>query len=313
VYAIVGTGGINFHALSGKASFTSVQQDDYFGQMEVKVTNSGNKLEGKFYRNGNNAVLDSFSITKAVNSPPVANPQTVNVNKNSQNNPITLSATDPNNNPLTYSIVAQPSHGTISPTTPGGPSRTYTPTAGYVGPDSFTFKANDGTVDSNTATVTINVQDPALCGTNLPVSAVTASGNDGNVPQNVLDNNLNTRWSSSGIGQWIRADLGSTQNICSVDIAWYKGNERSYNFVIATSTDGTTFTNKFSGSSSGTTLNSEKYTIPATDARYVRVTVNGNTANSWASMTELDIFGSGSFASSSLYNYDPSLTLSGPS
>ena len=102
---------------------------------------------------------------------------------------------------------------------------------------------------------------------------------------------LNTRWSSFGVGQFITADLGSTQNICSVDIAWYNGNERQYHFVISTSTDGTTFTNKFSGDSSGTTLNSEKYTIPATDARYVRVTVNGNTANNWASITELDIFG----------------------
>ena len=135
------------------------------------------------------------------------------------------------------------------------------------------------------------------CATNLPISGVTASGNDGNVPSNVLDNNLNTRWSSNGIGQWIRADLGSVKNICSVDIAWYNGNTRQYHFVIATSTDGTTFTNKFSGDSSGTTVNSQKYTIPATDARYVRITVNGNTANNWASMTELDVFGSGGSSS----------------
>jgi hypothetical protein len=86
-----------------------------------------------------------------------------------------------------------------------------------------------------------------------------------------------------------------------------------YNFVISTSTDGTTFTTKLTSTSSGTTLNSEKYTIPATDARYVRITVNGNTANNWASMTELDVFGASSAISSSLYNYDPSLTLSGPS
>ena len=86
--------------------------------------------------------------------------------------------------------------------------------------------------------------------------------------------------------------LGSTQNICSVDIAWYKGNARQYHFVIATSTDGSTFTNVFSGDSSGTTVSSEKYTISNTNARYVRVTVNGNTQNSAASMYELDIFGS---------------------
>ncbi len=32
---------------------------------------------------------------------------------------------------------------------------TYTPAANYFGPDSFTFKANDGQADSNVATVTI--------------------------------------------------------------------------------------------------------------------------------------------------------------
>jgi len=72
VFAIVGTGGVNFHGLSGKASFTSSQQDDFFGQLEIKSTNEGNRLEGRFYRNGNNDILDSFSITKAGNSPPVA-------------------------------------------------------------------------------------------------------------------------------------------------------------------------------------------------------------------------------------------------
>ena len=34
---------------------------------------------------------------------------------------------------------------------------TYTPAANYNGPDSFTFKANDGSTSSNTATVSITV------------------------------------------------------------------------------------------------------------------------------------------------------------
>jgi hypothetical protein len=79
-----------------------------------------------------------------------------------------------------------------------------------------------------------------------------------------------------------------------VDIAWYKGNERTSNFVIQSSTDGTAYTTLFSGTSSGTTLNPEKYTFSSTNARYVRVTVNGNSQNNWASITELDVFGSGS-------------------
>jgi hypothetical protein len=136
-----------------------------------------------------------------------------------------------------------------------------------------------------------DVEVGVTCTPNLAIGGVTASGNDGNVPQNVLDNNLGTRWSSLGIGQFITADLGSIQNVCSVHIAWYKGNARQYHLVIATSSDGTTFTNAFSGVSSGTTLNSENYTFPSTNERYVRIIVNGNSVNNWASLTELDILG----------------------
>ena len=37
------------------------------------------------------------------------------------------------------------------------PARTYTPDADYNGSDSFTFKANDGTVDSNVATFSLTI------------------------------------------------------------------------------------------------------------------------------------------------------------
>jgi len=67
---------------------------------------------------------------------------------------ILLVATDVDDDPMTYEIVAGPSHGTLSGT---APSLTYTPADDYNGPDSFTFKANDGDVDSNVATVSITV------------------------------------------------------------------------------------------------------------------------------------------------------------
>ena len=60
---------------------------------------------------------------------------------------------------MTYSIVAGPAHGTLSGT---APNVTYTPNAGYSGPDSFTFKASDGALDSNIATVSITVNPPAV-------------------------------------------------------------------------------------------------------------------------------------------------------
>ncbi len=63
IFATVGTGGVNFHGLSGKASFVAKQQDDFFGQLDIKITNNGGKLEGRFYANSG-SILDSFSITK---------------------------------------------------------------------------------------------------------------------------------------------------------------------------------------------------------------------------------------------------------
>lgn len=66
----------------------------------------------------------------------------------------TLTASDPEGDVLTYSIVTQPGSGTLTLTAATG-DFTFTPNAGYAGVDSFTFVANDGTNDSAAATVSL--------------------------------------------------------------------------------------------------------------------------------------------------------------
>jgi len=88
------------------------------------------------------------------NQTPTATPQNVTVNEDSSNNTITLAGLDSDGNTLSYTVETQPSHGTLSGT---APNLTYTPTANYNGDDSFSFKVNDGLVDSATATVSITV------------------------------------------------------------------------------------------------------------------------------------------------------------
>src|SRR5436189_291976 len=64
--------------------------------------------------------------------------------------------TDIDGDPLTAILVDSPAHGTLSLNSDG--SFSYTPALNYNGPDSFTYKANDGLADSPTnATVSITV------------------------------------------------------------------------------------------------------------------------------------------------------------
>jgi len=88
------------------------------------------------------------------NQPPVANSQSVVVTQNGSVG-ITLTGSDPDGNSLTFSIVTSPGHGTLTGTPP---VVTYTPNLNFVGSDAFTFKANDGALDSAEATVSIVVQ-----------------------------------------------------------------------------------------------------------------------------------------------------------
>ena len=110
------------------------------------ASNATNKNDVYFSGTGTVTVLASASA-------PVATAQSVTTAEETAK-AITLTATDPNGNPLTYAIVSYPAHGTLSGT---APNLTYVPVLNYNGADSFTFKANDGTFDSTPATVTITV------------------------------------------------------------------------------------------------------------------------------------------------------------
>ena len=69
--------------------------------------------------------------------------------------------TDYENDPKTAVLVTLPAHGTLALGSNGAFS--YTPTLNYAGPDAFSYKANDGTDNSNIATVQLlvnQVNDP---------------------------------------------------------------------------------------------------------------------------------------------------------
>jgi VCBS repeat-containing protein len=109
----------------------------------------------------NDGLLNSSTATvsvsiAAVNDVPVANSGNLNTSEDVAAMGV-LSASDADGNALVYSIVSNGSNGTALITNVDTGSYSYTPNPGATGSDSFTFKVNDGLVDSNAAAITVNL------------------------------------------------------------------------------------------------------------------------------------------------------------
>ncbi|MCZ8190879.1 MAG: Ig-like domain-containing protein [Microcystis sp. LE19-338.1B] len=122
----------------------------------------------------NDSLADSNITTvtltvKPINDAPIANPDSYNTLRNTTLNipaaGVLNNDTDTENEPLTAVIETNSSNGNLTLNSDG--SFSYTPNTDFIGTDSFTYRANDGTVNSNNlATVSINV----LAGNTSPVA-----------------------------------------------------------------------------------------------------------------------------------------------
>jgi len=158
-----------------------------------------------FTYRANDGTLDSDLATvtitvTAVNDAPVATNDAYSTNEDT---PLTVPApgvldndTDPDGNPLTAWVESGTSHGTLTLDANG--AFTYAPAADFNGTDTFTYRANDGTLDSDLATVTITVTaiNDAPVATNdayttdedtaLTVAAPGVLGNDSDLDSSTL-------------------------------------------------------------------------------------------------------------------------------
>ncbi len=142
------------YPLSGTPKSVSIVDLDGAGHADLLVTNSTE-----------NTVSTLLSTT--TNAAPVALDDTLTVGEDSGDNAGTLVATDADGALLNFSIVADPTKGTVAISNAATGAYVYTPNADANGADSFTFKANDGTVDSNVATIAVTItpaNDPPTIG-----------------------------------------------------------------------------------------------------------------------------------------------------
>jgi hypothetical protein len=108
-------------------------------------------------KGGSASATVTVNVQGPLNRPPVAQNDSYSVDANSSGNSLNVLAndSDPDGDALTITTVGTPAHGAA---TISGNRVVYTPTAGFVGADSFTYAIADGHGGTATATATITVQ-----------------------------------------------------------------------------------------------------------------------------------------------------------
>jgi Calx-beta domain-containing protein/Big-like domain-containing protein/uncharacterized protein DUF4214 len=156
---------------AGTLSYTPAVNANGLATITIALKDDGGIANG----GQDTSPTQTFNITvDAVSDAPVATndsystPENTTLNVNAPG--VLTNDTDAENNTLTAILVSGPSHASAFALSANG-SFNYTPTANFSGTDTFTYKANDGTTDGNTATVTITVND----GGTLQFSATTYS------------------------------------------------------------------------------------------------------------------------------------------
>lgn len=153
----------------------------------------------------------------------------------------------------------------------------------------------DGVTTGNTwSFTTAPASVECTTGNLLEITEVTASASSANYPvSNLSDNNFETGWTATGENQWVTFDMGTSVTLTHLMISFYEGASYRYGFLIEASADNSTFETIATYESSGTTPYYETIRTSETEARYIRYTINGTSADTAPIITELDIYGCG--------------------
>ena len=135
---------------------------------------------------------------------------------------------------------------------------------------------------------------PTLPGSQISAVTAIASSYNGLTfgPLNAIDGieSNSNYWGTagtSGLPQWLRIDPGFATSINQVVTHFYDGNVRIYTYYIEASFDGSSWTIVVP-TKTGSSIVADMFN--QVTARYVRITVTGNTANTAADIEEIKVY-----------------------
>ena len=126
---------------------------------------------------------------------------------------------------------------------------------------------------------------------NVSSSSIDDSNNNEMNARSAFDNDEDTEWSEDKVGAYLEFDIGAIRSICDIEILWDEGDEKSYNFVVSVSENGTEFKDKIRAVSSGDSGLPESYPIPDSMAKQIRLTIYGNSEDETAAVKEISVNG----------------------
>ena len=242
---------------------------------------------------GTNSALITVNVT---NRPPVANAQSTSTPFNTAK-PLTLTGSDPDNDPLTFIIISSPGNGALSLLDTNTGAVTYTPANNFTGTDTFTFRVNDGAANSATATVSITVGTPVIADLAVFKTGPTNSTAGSNLVYSITVTNLGTFAATNVIvsdtlpaGFTFISATPPNSSLVSNVVSWavfkLAANAKTNFTLTAVSLEGGTFTNFATATSdaydpnptnnNGTATNSQVRTVIAATAD-VQVFKDGGT------------------------------------
>ncbi len=151
---------------------------------------------------------------------------------------------------------------------------------------------DDSSCTMTSTFIVSNIEQPT--GEKVIITDVASDYNDGNVEENMLDEDLSTRWSSDLDTATAVFSLEQTYDVSSLRIAFYQGTVRQAYFSILVSVDSVNWDVVYVGESSGSSSDLELFTIETATANFIKIEGYGNSSSSsskWNSITEFEAWG----------------------